>query len=238
MGWVCSGCGSENSFQVRVCRACGYKMRPVHLAGERLATVRDRLQANQFDFLGRSLEERAWDRAGQAIGVWRSIFPYVLAVEAVCTAIVMLFSGMPGPFSRLPGRQSAVVAAYQVFLDRGELAWESLLYDWRPEEERVQATMDGLRTFTENATAGTGELTWRAREDWSASGEAVAALKPRLRARFHFARVTDRVKESGTLALGGSRVWSAVPRPGSGLRSVSRNIKSPSPRGYRRSQRR
>lgn len=203
MGWICPSCGSENSFEMEECRACGHRAHPVHLAGERLATVRDRLRANRFDFLGRSLEERAWDRTGQAVGAWRRMLPYALIVEAVFAVVILLLSGMPGLFSRLPRWQNAVAAGPQVLLDRGELARESLLYDWRPEEERVQATEDGLQAFTENAAARTEELARRVGKVRSAAVKAIMALKPRLRAGFHLERVTDRIKESGTLALGG-----------------------------------
>lgn len=203
MGWICPGCGSEISFEVEVCRACGYRAHPAHLAGERLATVWDRLQANRFDFFGRSLEERAWDRARRAASIWRGIFPYMLIVEAVLVVILLLFSGMPGLFDRLPHWQDSMATVPQVLLGRGGLAWENLLYDWRMEEERVQAAIDGLDIFTESTAARTEELTRRVEEDWSATGEAAAALKSRFRAGFHPGRVTDRVKESETLVLGG-----------------------------------
>lgn len=209
MGWICPSCGSENSFEMEVCRACNHRAHPAHLAGERLATIRDRLQANRFDFLGRSLEERTWDRAGQAVGVWRGILPYIVIVEAIFAVVVLLFSGMPGLFGRLPRWQNAVATVPQVFVDRGGRAWESLLYDWRPEEERVQATADGLHVFTECTAARTEEMVRWVGEDWSAAGEAAAALMPRLRAGFHPGRIADRLKESWTFALGG---WQGVER--------------------------
>lgn len=206
MGWICPGCGSENSFEMEACRACGHRAHPAHLVGERLATVRDRLRANRFDFLGRSLEERAWDRVGQASGIWRSILRYILIVEAVFAVVVLLFSGMPGLSGRLPRWQNAVTEGPQVLLDRGGLAWERLLYGWRPEEERVRAAADELHAFTESTVARTEELARRVEEDWFAVGEAAAALKLRLRAELHPGRIADRVWESGILALGGWQV--------------------------------
>lgn len=203
MGWVCPSCGSENSFETEACRACGHMVRPVHLARARLAAVRDRLRANRFDFLGRSLEERAWERAGQVGGVWRGRLPYVLIVEAVFTVAVLLFTDTPGLFSRLPSWRSAVAAAPQVLLDRGEPAWESLLYDWQPEEERVQTVADGLYAFTESAAARTEELARRAGEDWSTARETAASLNPRLWAGPSLVNIADRIKESGPSALGG-----------------------------------
>lgn len=205
MGWVCPSCGGENSFKMEVCRACGHRAHPIYLAGERLATVRDRLQANQFDFLGRPLEERAWNRAGQAIGVWNGILPSVLIIAVVFAVGVLLLSGMLGLFSRLPRWQNAVAAAPQVLQDRGELVWESLLYDWRPEEERVQAAADGLHAFTEGAAARTEELARRVAEKRSAAEEAAETRKLRQRAELYLGRIMDRVKKSGTLVMGGQQ---------------------------------
>lgn len=202
MGWICPSCGSENSFETEVCRACGHRVRPVHLAGERLATVRDRLRANRFDFLGRPLGERAWDWAGQASGVWNGILRYILIVEAVFAAVVLLFGGMSGLSSRLPRWQNAAAEGSRVLLDRGRMVREHLLYGWLSEEERVQAAADGLHTFTESTAARTEELALLAGEGWSAAGESAAALIPRLWAGFQPGRMADRIQESWDLALG------------------------------------
>lgn len=199
MGWICPSCGSENPFETKVCRACRHKATPGRLAEERMATVRDRLRANRFDFLGQSPEGCAWIWVEQASSIWRRMLPYALAVAVVLTATVPPLSGAPGPLTGFYRCLNAVFAAFQIFEDRVEPAGERLLYGWLPEEERVIAVLNEFDAFTESASDRTGELAWQARDNWSAAGKAVATLRPRLPAKFYLERVTNRMKWSRAL---------------------------------------